>query len=122
MVDLQDLLTRGYFPKELPPPFDTTSFANTITANLIFDSLPTSFFSPPAAKYAHYNLARAGTLRRRLALLNPILYFNLCREVEAQWPLINEELKTAPLGGLVSFPFKVPLPKENFGLQVRLDT
>lgn len=101
MVDLQDLLTRGYFPKELPPPFDTSSFANTITANLIFDSLPTSFFSPPAAEYAHYNLARAGTLRRRLALLNPILYFNLCREVEAQWPLINEELKTAPLGGLI---------------------
>ena len=31
-IPLHDLLARGYFPAELPPPFETTSFADKATA------------------------------------------------------------------------------------------
>lgn len=100
MVDLFDLLNRGYFPKELPPPFGTESYAKLVTTNFIMGTLPDSFMkTTTAAEYTPYNLARAGTLRRRLAVLNPIHYFNLCREVESHWPTIK--LKKSTLGGII---------------------
>jgi hypothetical protein len=99
MVELYELLNRGYFPKELPPPFNTSSFAKAVSGT-IFDSHYAAFKGPAAAEYTPYNLARAGTLRRRLALINPILQFNLCRELESRWPAISAEIKTGSLGGI----------------------
>src|SRR5687768_5022275 len=101
MVNLHDLLRRGYFPKELPPPFGTSSYAREVADRLVLEGLTESFSKSSAAEYAPYNLARAGSLRRRLALLNPILYFNLCRDVESHWPTISGELKKTPLAGII---------------------
>lgn len=97
MVELFDLLNRGFFPKELPPPFGTSSFALA----MIKAAIPPSFSESKATEYVHYNLARAGTLRRRLGILNPITYFSLCREIESHWPAINKTLSHSPLGGII---------------------
>ena len=43
MVNLQDLLGKGFFPRELPPTFTTESYAQAIINNL--SSLPNSFAS-----------------------------------------------------------------------------
>lgn len=87
MTNLFDLLSRGYFPRELPPPFETTRFAEVVRDNL--SSLPESFTNKKQGKMARHNLARAGTLRRRLGIPNPILHFNLCQEIEQHWTTVE---------------------------------
>ncbi len=63
---LFDLLARGYFPKELPPPFATDAFAEFIVNRKISD------FKPQRSRAIRYNLARPGNLRRLLQIPNPI--------------------------------------------------
>lgn len=101
MIDVSDLLRRGYLPKELPPPFGTSSFADAVDIHYFVEPFPATFLDPSPAEYAPYNLARAGSLRRRLGVLNPILYFNLCRAIESNWPTISAILKNAPLSGII---------------------
>ena len=86
MASLKDLLSKGYFPREIPPPFFTRRFAETVT-ELPLTGLPASFTRSKADtwKFVSHNLARVGTLRRPLGIPNPAHYFSLCREIEQQW-------------------------------------
>jgi hypothetical protein len=80
-LELEDLLARGYFPAELPPPFNTRDFAGTITTRGL--TLPLKFTEPKGkwCEYTSYSLARPGALRRRLAILNPLAYYRLSKEI-----------------------------------------
>lgn len=83
------LLKWGYFPKELPPPFQTTSFALAITSQI--SSLPDPFIYDPkirsefVSQSESFNLARAGTLRRILSIPNPINYTQLAHVISSDW-------------------------------------
>lgn len=100
---LSDLLERGYFPKELPDPFVTASFASAVVASGA--SLPPGFssnlrqsrartLSGQPTKYSH---ARGGLLRRPLCLTNPVLQYRLCREVEANWTALKPSISGTAL-------------------------
>lgn len=80
-LELRELLARGYFPAELPPPFNTRDFAKKITAK--GQTLPLQFTEPKGkwCEYTSYSLARPGALRRRLAILNPLAYYRLSKEI-----------------------------------------
>jgi len=69
------LISRGYFPKELPPAFNTRSLA-MVAKNPA--TLPPEFTNPrkPTKNINHNYLARANS-RRRLGILNPIDYVAL---------------------------------------------
>lgn len=82
------LLQRGYFPQELPPPFQTASFAQAITSQM--SSLSHPFICDPQRKdfisqSEKFNLARAGTLRRTLSIPNPINYIQLAYVISSNW-------------------------------------
>lgn len=80
-LKLHDLLAKGYFPRELPPPFQTRQFADCVIS-----SVPPSFHrSKKPGKFAVHNLARAGTLRRTLGIPNPIHQFRLARTIVKHW-------------------------------------
>lgn len=110
MTTLLELLRDGYFPKELPPPFTTTSFANFIDSN--YPSLPRSFRPKKFGFKKHYNIAlnsehniaRIGTLRRRLGIPNPITHFRLCEEIADHWYAIDSHIQGSQLS--VSKPIK----------------
>jgi len=82
-LTLNDLLAKGYFPRELPPPFRTMSFADAVTKNK--KSLPVEFThgKPIWCAFTPYSLARPGSLRRRIAILNPLAFYRLAKEVVA---------------------------------------
>ena len=86
MASLKDLLSKGYFPREIPPPFFTRRFTETVTG-LPLSGLPASFTRSKGDtwKFVSHNLARVGTLRRPLGIPNPVHYFRVCREIEQQW-------------------------------------
>jgi hypothetical protein len=88
--NLQDLLARGYFPKELPPPFTTVSFASHVcTAPRVADFAKTIDQKPKSSKAGRYSLARGGLLRRPLSICNPVAYFLLCQEIVSSWTEIS---------------------------------
>src|SRR5438093_748116 len=79
-LTLSGILRRGYFPPELPPPFKTESFATTM-ASMRASGLPSDFTSQNNERcdFVPYSLSRPGSLRRRLAIINPLPYFRLAR-------------------------------------------
>jgi hypothetical protein len=92
-MSLRDLLTRGYFPKELPRPFDTASFAKCVSTarNLPGDFAKTAARGNklPSAQTGVYSLARGGLLRRPLSICNPLHHFLLCNELIQNWAAIK---------------------------------
>ena len=102
-MPFQDILQRGYFPKELPPPFVTESFARVVTSATT--TLPSDFLPNltvprprvPVAKSVKYSHARGGLLRRPLSIPNPLLYFLLSREIDSHWATLQRNIGGTPL-------------------------
>jgi hypothetical protein len=99
MSILINLLKYGYFPREVPPPFITAPFANLIASNMA--ALPVDF-RPNNKKNiralaTEHNIARVGTLRRKLEIPNPITQFSLCEEIDKNWPMLNKHMRESPL-------------------------
>lgn len=90
-MSLRDLLSRGYFPKELPSVFTTESFATLIsTTATLGGSFGLTIPLPPraqleTAKVYKYSLARGGLLRRTLSVCNPVIQYHISREMVASW-------------------------------------
>ena len=79
-LTLSGILSRGYFPPELPPPFKTESFAVAM-ASMGPSSLPSDFtkLKNERCDFVPYSLSRPGSLRRRLAIINPLPYYRLAK-------------------------------------------
>jgi hypothetical protein len=67
---LQELLEIGYLPRELPPSFNSVSFANFAIAN-------GGAWQQRWTGSVTHNLGRPGGLRRPLKIPNPVPYFGL---------------------------------------------
>ena len=98
---LFDLLSRGYFPKELPRPYSTLSFATLLTSGV---ALPGDFAKTaakgnqlPVAKAGRYSHARSGLLRRQLSICNPVHYFLLSKELIQNWAALLPSISGTPL-------------------------
>lgn len=88
-LELAELIGRGFLPRELPPPFNSLAYGAYIqslgSARLPFDTTTRGFkTSVPEI----YNLARAGSFRRELSILNPIHFAALADCIAAQWAQI----------------------------------
>lgn len=77
MVALRDILERGYFPKELPPPFTTTSLASRVNA----------LGAPKAgdSNCARYTFSKYASVRRTLSIPNPAHFVRLAKVVADNW-------------------------------------
>lgn len=99
MLDLGALIARGYFARELPPPFTTKPFAALVALNPA--ALPSAFNlntkSPFIAQMAIHNLAAPGRLRRRLGIPNPVSYCQLAALVVKNWNAIVAHCQQSPL-------------------------
>lgn len=90
------LLSKGYFPKELPPPFTSANFAQVVKHNN--SSLKAALQkSQNHTKNGTHNLARPHSLRRKLGIPNPISFSQLCFVLEQYWPQIQVHISKSPL-------------------------
>ena len=95
MVSVVDLVGRGYFPKELPPPFSTKTLGDLVSSN---PSL--SLYSLGGSRefqLARHSLFRAGTLRRQLAVPNPAPFLELARFFAANWADVEKQCKKSSI-------------------------
>jgi hypothetical protein len=83
-LTLHRLVACGFFPSELPPPFKTGSFARFVSqaASINF---PFDLDVVPSSRPEIYYQAKHGTLRRSLAILNPIHFAGLAHFVVQNW-------------------------------------
>jgi hypothetical protein len=88
------LLTRGYFPRELPPPFTTEAFGAFVSNPIQRSALPAQ---KQWTQCVGHNLARPGSLRRPLKIPNPIHHLPLAEEVERMWPALLGQFRRASL-------------------------
>jgi len=99
MTNAISLLKAGYFPRELPPPFSTLSYATLFERKKA--SFPNVFdktVKPAVTSSAcPHNLARAGSLRRRLSIPNPINYLQLAVQIESDWTSLHAHFTKSKL-------------------------
>jgi hypothetical protein len=82
------LVEKGYFPRELPPPFSTAKLVNLLVRD------PTALPRDGArTQCVRHNLARPGGFRRPLQVPNPRSFVPLADEFEAQWPAIRKHIR-----------------------------
>jgi hypothetical protein len=83
-LEVSDLCNRGYFPKELPPLFDTSAFANYVDREA--DDLPVyKLWTTPTT----FNLRLPGGARRPVAILHPRSFLEVARAVSTNWEAMN---------------------------------
>jgi hypothetical protein len=115
-LTLENLLERGYFPLELPPPFISQALAKFVAAKKP-KGFP--FVSKPATSIPEvFNLARTGTLRRQLAILNPIHFSLLADFIVDNWAALEKEATGSAFS--LSSPVTTD-PKRGIGRKHRMD-
>lgn len=110
-MNLTRIIEKGYFPKELPPPFHTTMFGKkspyilrkcTEFENNLKTLIGTESsnqakarYKPILAKYSvsklfEYNIAKGIYSRRKIEIPHPQTYFLLCKEIVNNWNIIKD--------------------------------
>ena len=95
-----DLIRRGHFPKELPPPFNTESFADFALSQ--GSALIANLLGNKASICLRHNVARPGGMRRPLSIPHPGHHYQLCELVDSAWtstlePLLNNSRISASI-------------------------
>ena len=87
MVTVVDLASKGYFPKELPPPFTTKPFGNLLKSyqGLTPPGFALKFSNPIVTRPSIHNLTRFGLVRRQLSIPNPISFVQIASLLEMNW-------------------------------------
>jgi hypothetical protein len=102
---VEALLARGYFPKELPPPFTSAAFASS-TANIVPHwaaheaglSEKQRRAYPPISRYTRFDMARKGHSRRMLGVPNPVNQYYLTSAIAEH----QDELELISAGSPIS--------------------
>jgi hypothetical protein len=96
MLTIERLLSNGYLPRELPPPFNSISFGKFVHADLK-NFRTQAEKAPTISKPTTYYLGRAGDQRRKLSLVNPVHYFRLSDVVTKEWPSLEAQANRSAL-------------------------
>jgi len=89
------LLSRGFLPRELPPPFNSESLGTA------YGGLPPpplmAAATPGQSSAVTHNLPRVGLLRRPLSIPDPIRYMLLVNEVASGWAILHPLMQRADI-------------------------
>lgn len=97
MPTLHDVLGKGYFPRELPPPFSTTSFAKAVVeANDLVGSFKNNVKNEHAPSMCVHNMVRSGGLRRNLGIPNPVAHTKLAHWIIGHWADLSSIITMSP--------------------------
>lgn len=99
MLELENLLGKGYFPRELPPPFTSKKFAQKYSSiNQQWTSLPKSERKKyPNSQCLSFSIPKRGFLRRQMSVPNPLHQSKLSQSICDYWGQINEFYERSPL-------------------------
>jgi hypothetical protein len=96
------LLSKGMFPRDLPPVFTTVDLGKKFTA------LQATIKKSKRTKPERYSLPKARFGRRMSYIVNPIPYFLLCGDIASNWALIRKHLTASKISAHVPSFFGKP--------------
>ncbi|WP_404363045.1 RNA-directed DNA polymerase [Corallococcus coralloides] len=115
---LHHLLAKGYFPQEVPACFTTELLASALLNQP--SNLPTIWTQaqtkPPTLQLMHHDLARAGTLRRRLSIPHPVAHFALSSAIDKSWKELSTQINQSPISKSKPIPGKTRALETETGL------
>jgi len=91
-MKIEDLLGKGYFPKELPPPFTTTDLATKYST--IKTSLSGTISKEPT-RSIDFSISKVGIIRKMIKIPNPMHQCQLCDVIVENWVDIEAIYKTS---------------------------
>ncbi|PXW28268.1 RNA-directed DNA polymerase [Paraburkholderia caballeronis] len=94
MAMFEDLLSRGYLPVQLPPNFTSETFANELPN---FQAQWDAIGTPPSTLFERFSVPRSSYYRRITAILNPISFYYLARDITQYWAQIQAHYAKSPL-------------------------
>ena len=104
MLTAKDLINWGYFPVEVPPPFQTNDLAekmNLLPLSELERSIKQwtkkSKKNIPGSKSCLFSVPRVKNLRRNLTIPNPFYQLMLCYYIEKNWDKIKDHVKKSPI-------------------------
>jgi len=105
MLKVKSLIQYGYFPSELPPPFQTKKLGKISKRIKLFQLekwindwiKKDSKNNIPESKCCIYSVPRVKHLRRILNIPNPLYQMILCHHIENNWDKIKEHIKKSPI-------------------------
>jgi hypothetical protein len=111
MLKAQDLIQYGYFPAELPPPFQTSSLGNFFvkTKKGKYEKWLNEWVNQnrtkgkdddlnwPESKCVNYSIPRIKNLRRILSIPNPFYQIILCNIIGKNWTEIEKHIQQSPI-------------------------
>jgi hypothetical protein len=106
MTILQSLLSKGYFPKEIPPAFSTESFANLVTgADFVADHCllapnldgKLKHGKSGTSSLCKHNLGMLDRTSRPLHIPHPVHFYYLCKSLNDGWNDIKVHLSKSNL-------------------------
>lgn len=121
----KELLELGYFPKELPPPFESKSLSEKLDeVNTEWDSISSSFGRPERLEYSEskwvmFSIPKVQLSRRIINVPNPLHQSKLSKTIADRWIEIEEIFKKSTISS--SSPIKDPknkralITRQNFG-------
>lgn len=120
----KELLKSGYFPKELPPPFESKSFSDKIgIIKTQWNSVSSPFRKPERLKYSNskwvvFSIPKVQLSRRIINIPNPLHQSKLTATIADRWTEINAIFAKSTISS--SAPIKDPkneralISKDNF--------
>jgi hypothetical protein len=121
----KELLKSGYFPKELPPPFESKTFSNKIgIIKKKWNSVSSPFKRPERLKYSEskwvvFSIPKVQLSRRIINIPNPLHQSKLSSTIADRWIEIDDIFKKSTISS--SSPIEDPkqnralIPKHDFG-------
>ncbi len=92
-MTLEDLLSKGYFPVEIPPPFHTSELSSKYKS---LKSKLTALKIKESSRCANFSIAKVGLVRKLLKIPNPIHQVKLSEIISDNWndiEIIHKESK-----------------------------
>jgi hypothetical protein len=92
---LRRLVSAGYFPLELPPPFTTAAYADHAVelADRWDGADIRRFWTSPE----HYSIPRHSHVRRKLSLTNLVNFLHVAHLISENWHAIRERLQRSKI-------------------------
>ncbi len=95
---LKALLSAGYFPEELPPPFTTVDFAKYRKSIGAAWARLENYPNYPKTSPERFSIPKASDWRRELAIVNPIAQYHVAKLISDDWQQINKHLSSCSFG------------------------
>lgn len=94
LIQTEDFIRSGFFPKELVPAFTTEGLANNLDQvnDIVQATLPKHF-----SQCSYYSFPKSKYSRRNLAIPNPLHQIILCNTLSDNWATLREKIETSPL-------------------------